>query len=94
MLQHGFEMDAYAFAKISCVFVVGGVEYLLRKLEVLKTQEFTKKIHGYIVSPTDTFKLCRVTDLLDCHPVGLYSYHDNDTDHLVVILKYTIPFPN
>jgi len=85
---HGFELDSYAFGKISCIFTTGGIGYLL--LELLRTEEFVQEAHGYHVVPTETVKLCRVSELLDYHPLGLYSLTDADTQttRSIVILKY------
>ena len=84
-VAHSFENDTYTFAYIRCIFVVGGMEYLLT--EVMKTEEFLREVHGYSVSLTGTLKLCRVSNLLDYQPLGVYSLHDAG---LVVILKHKI----
>ena len=84
---HGFEEDSYAFGCLKHVFVIGGFVYLL--LEILNTEEFCRGIHGYVVSKTERMKLCRVVDLLDYHPLGMYELPDTD-EFYIVVLKYTV----
>ena len=92
-VAYGYELDSYAFGKISCIFLIGGIGYLL--LEVLNTEEFVPEAHGYHVVPAGTLKLCRVSELLDYHPLGLYSLTDADTQtsRSIVVLKYNISRP-
>ena len=85
-VEDSFERDIYTFVYIRSVFVCGGIEYLLT--EVMKTREFLWKVHGYSVSFTGTLKLCKVSKLLDYHPLGVHNLHD-DTG-LVVILKHKL----
>ena len=82
---HGFDDDEYQFGRVSCIFVIGGMEYLL--LDTLTTQKFNREVHGYIVSETREVKLCRVSDLQDYHPLGLYTLPNGE---LVIILKYAV----
>ena len=87
---HGFELDSYAFGRISCIFIIGGIGFLL--LDILRTEEFVPEVHGYHVELEETQKLCRVSELLDYHPLGFYSLPDADTQiaRSIVILKHHI----
>ncbi len=81
--------DTFIFGSISIIFVIGGNAYLLT--EVLETEEFRQDIHAYIVTKSDqltcSYRLCRVTDLLDFHPLGLYHLQGPE---YAIILKYWI----
>ncbi len=82
---YGYADDEYLFGRVSDIFVIGGMEYLL--LDILITEEFNREVHCYIVSETSEVKLCRVSQLQDYHPLGLYSLPSGE---LITILKYAV----
>ena len=80
-----FYQDMYVFGLIEHVFIIGGTAYLL--LEQLTTEGFSRPMHAYIVTKTKRHNICRIPDLLDHHPLGLYSVHGNE---FAIILKYKL----
>ena len=67
----GFEDDEYVFGNIESCFFFQDTAYLLCNL--LLINNFDSHFHAYLVSPGPNYKLLKIRDLLDYHPLGIYE---------------------
>jgi len=75
------------FSKIQdCAIVNGKAYFLCRKL---RTVDFERHYHSFIVTETNQFKAFSVSEMVDPNPLGLYR-HPKYPHLKLVVVKYKI----
>ena len=80
-----FKDDEYVFSKIDSALFLNGLVYLLCLNMIVES--FNSHLHAYKIIDTDRYHLVKVSELLDYHPLGIYTVSGKE----YVSLKYFIP---
>ena len=81
----GFEMK---FGKIEHCAICNGVPYLLcRKM---RTCGFQRHYHAFTVACTDDYIVCKISELYDPNPLGIYNHPNGQCQSKLVVPKYKV----
>lgn len=78
--------DYYRFGKICNIYLVGGISYIV--CQDLGTVQYCKHFHAYLVEFLDSYSLYKPHELLDYHPLGIYTIEEQH----YVTLKYHVRY--
>ncbi|CAC5426219.1 unnamed protein product [Mytilus coruscus] len=68
----GLEGFNVQFSKVQDCAIINGKPYLIcRKL---RTADFVRHFHSFVITETDNFELLAISDLKDPYPLGLYKH--------------------
>lgn len=83
----GLEGFLLQFCKIFQCVIVSGIPYLL--CQKLRTVDFDRHFHAFVVSDTARFELVKIPELPEPTPLGVYD-HPTHLNYQLVVAKYKV----